>query len=226
MKNIAVITYNVNHLKTQQIILNLVNYKNFNLTIFALPFKPFKKRDVFFAHRPSQLSGALPKDLAEYYGLKFIEVSQDTDIPSGFDSYLVTGAGILSKEFVFNKKIINGHPGIIPAVRGLDAFKWSILNNEPLGNTLHYIDAEVDSGEIITIIPTPIFSDDTIEKVACRHYDIEISMLSNFDIHIKNPQNSYRKIEEKIPKMRMKKEQEKEMVAHFDSYLEKMMKLK
>ena len=71
------------------------------------------------------------------------------------------GAGILSKECVENKKIINSHPGIIPASRGLDSFKWAIYENKPLGVSLHCIDKEVDSGEIISIIPTTVYKTET-----------------------------------------------------------------
>ena len=41
-----------------------------------------------------------------------------------------------------------------------------------------FIDKEIDMGTILTIKKTPIFSDDTIEMVARRHYELEINMLS------------------------------------------------
>ena len=40
----------------------------------------------------------------------------------GCDYYIVAGAGILSKECLKGKRVLNGHPGIIPLVKGLDAF--------------------------------------------------------------------------------------------------------
>ena len=32
---------------------------------------------------------------------------------------------------------------------GLDSLKWAIYFNQPLGNTLHFVDSSIDDGEII-----------------------------------------------------------------------------
>jgi phosphoribosylglycinamide formyltransferase-1 len=101
--------------------------------------------------------------------------------------------------FVRGKKIINCHPGILPAVRGLDAFKWTIYEMKPLGVTLHYIDEEVDSGEIISVIPTPIFITDDLETLARRHYENEIYVLSNFEEYLNRPVNPFLGIESGAP---------------------------
>ena len=43
------------------------------------------------------------------------------------DFFIITGAGILDVSFAEGKPIAC-HPGIIPTNRGLDSFKWAILN--------------------------------------------------------------------------------------------------
>jgi len=50
----------------------------------------------------------------------------------------------------FPKKIINIHPSLLPKYKGLNAIKQAIDNNDnELGATIHYVDAGMDTGEII-----------------------------------------------------------------------------
>ena len=59
---------------------------------------------------------------------------------------------ILSKDFLSNwyKKIINIHPSILPAFRGLNAVKKALEKKvKYTGCTIHYVDKGIDSGEII-----------------------------------------------------------------------------
>ena len=62
---------------------------------------------------------------------------------------LIGGAGILPKEIIDNVNIINSHPAYLPSVRGLDALKWAIYNDMPIGVTSHIISEEADSGFLI-----------------------------------------------------------------------------
>jgi phosphoribosylglycinamide formyltransferase-1 len=134
--------------------------------------------------------------------------------------YLVLGAGILPKEVVSNKKILNCHPGIIPIARGLDAFKWSILELKPLGVTLHFLTEKVDYGPIIARIRTPIFESDSLESLARRHYELEIKVMSNFYKYLEKPVDDFKEqeLEEAPPKKRMSFEQEIKMISNFSKY--------
>jgi len=219
IKTIGLITYHFPHLKTEQIIENLLpRYKN--LKIYALPFKYRKEREVFFNHRPDQTIAVAPEVIAKKHNLDYVICENDLDIDNSCDIYLVLGAGILSKECVENKKIINAHPGIIPASRGLDSFKWAIYENKPLGVSLHYIDKEVDAGDIISVIPTEIYETDSLETLSRRHYENEVKMLSNFDYYLQNPINNFKNIKIGEAKMRMKIEIEVKMARIFDEYIE------
>ena len=107
--------------------------------------------------------------------------------------FIITGAIILDKEIIGNKKIINVHPGIIPTTRGLDSFKWAIYNLDPLGITLHYIDQRVDSGEVLRVFNTPVYLSDTLQTLARRHY----IYLSNFYKYLKKV--NYKTLKKKMP---------------------------
>ena len=87
---------------------------------------------------------------------------------------------------------------------------------DDLGITMHFIDNEVDKGTILVIKKTPIFSDDTIEMVARRHYELEINMLSLVSSFIDSRETS--NALDKPAKMRMPFNTEKLMLKNFLSW--------
>src|SRR3990167_5311279 len=66
---------------------------------------------------------------------------------------LVFGSGILREGIIeaFAGKIINLHLGLSPYYRGSGTNFWPLVNGEPeyVGATIHYLDAGIDSGDII-----------------------------------------------------------------------------
>jgi len=166
---IGLITYQAPHLKTEQVFHRIVD-RGLDLRFYAIPFAPRKARSPLLDHRPDQASAASPRELALRHGIPYKACASDLEIDGSCDLYLVLGAGILSAGCVAGKRILNAHPGIIPAVRGLDAFKWAVLEGRPLGNTLHFIDAGVDAGEIVSVVATPVYASDTPATLARRHY--------------------------------------------------------
>jgi len=217
---LAIITYDTNHLKTEQVI-NNISFKKFDISIFALKFTQRKSRETLFSHRPKQSLGQNPLKLSRFFNYPYTVVNDDTEIPAGYDYYLILGAGILSGQFISGKRVINCHPGIIPNCRGLDSFKWSIFYNRPLGITLHYIDEKVDSGELIAVIPTPVYIEDSLESLAKRHYEMEIGLISNFDHYLKKKVNFFKEIEVTEPKMRMPLIEEEKLNNKFKEFLAK-----
>src|SRR5918994_156097 len=137
VRDVALITYHCPHLKTEQVLQGLLR-KTYRFSVYALPFKARTKRSPLFQHRPEQSDAAAPDVIARKHGIPYVVCGSDRDIPSSADIYLILGAGILSPECVAGKRVVNCHPGIIPASRGLDSFKWAIHEMKPLGITLHY----------------------------------------------------------------------------------------
>jgi phosphoribosylglycinamide formyltransferase 1 len=225
---LAIITYEHAHLKTEQIVHRFL-LKNrlkigreLDLILLALPFSSRPSRTVLLAHRPDQEKSVSTRELAARHRLKFLPCTYDS-IPDIADFYLIAGAGIFSAKAIGKKKIINVHPGIIPSARGLDAFKWSILDDVPLGVTLHYIDAEVDAGEIIAIVETPIFLSDTLDVLARRHYELELDVASEF-LNFLNGKAAGSSVTypENPSRMRMPIKTEQDMIAKFDEYKKKL----
>lgn len=219
MLKIGLISYNTNHLKSEEVFNNIIS-KKYELTVFLLPFMARKIRDVLFKHRPDQSKAQNLGLIATKNNIKVIYCKNDLDIYNGLDYYLILGAGIISKECIKGKKIINCHPGIIPSVRGLDSFKFSILNNIRLGITLHYIDENVDEGELISTFQTPVYKNDTLKTLAKRHYENEIRILSNFEEFINNNQFLKETFEKLPATRRMSKELEEMMLLRAKEYIE------
>jgi phosphoribosylglycinamide formyltransferase 1 len=69
----------------------------------------------------------------------------------------------------FPGRIINIHPSLLPAFPGLEAWKQALAAGAPeTGCTVHYVDAGMDSGEIIDQSRVPILRGDTPEDLHAR----------------------------------------------------------
>jgi methionyl-tRNA formyltransferase len=49
--------------------------------------------------------------------------------------------------------VLNAHPGQLPQYRGCSAVEWSLLNNDGLGNTIHFMNERYDEGPILRFQP-------------------------------------------------------------------------
>ncbi len=180
---IALISYNTPHRKTQDLIFSLLARGHQKLYVIATPFVQRKSFVPIFRHRPSK---AIDVELDTFCQRLNIELSvmniDDIDaflLKNSFEHIIISGAGILPENLVKNHKIINGHPGYLPKVKGLDALKWAIYKGEPIGVTTHYISEKVDEGLPIERRKIPVYCEDTFHSVAYRQYETEIEMLVN-----------------------------------------------
>ncbi len=69
----------------------------------------------------------------------------------------------------FPRRIVNIHPSLLPNFRGLEAWRQAVeAGAEKSGCTVHYVDAGVDTGEILAQSEVPVLSDDTAESLHAR----------------------------------------------------------
>jgi len=74
---------------------------------------------------------------------------------------------------------INCHAGKLPFYRGRNVINWAIINNEKeIGLTIHYVDEEIDTGDIILQRSLPIDWQDTYASVLVKVEDAFPELLS------------------------------------------------
>lgn len=69
----------------------------------------------------------------------------------------------------FPRRIINIHPSLLPAFPGLEAWRQALAAGvRETGCTVHYVDAGMDSGEVIAQRAVPVLDGDTPETLHAR----------------------------------------------------------
>jgi hypothetical protein len=72
---------------------------------------------------------------------------------------------------------INAHYGLLPAYRGMNVTEWSVLRGDPVGVTIHLVDAGVDTGAILLQEEIPIAAGDTFASLRRKHRDVAARLL-------------------------------------------------
>jgi phosphoribosylglycinamide formyltransferase-1 len=69
----------------------------------------------------------------------------------------------------FPRRIINIHPSLLPKFPGIESWKQALEAGEKItGCSVHYVDAGIDSGEIIAQRKVPVLPGDTPESLHAR----------------------------------------------------------
>jgi len=104
-----------------------------------------------------------------------IDLNADLIVLAGFMK-------ILSNTFInsFDSKIINLHPSLLPSFQGANAIQqaWD-AGVKITGCTIHWVNAQVDSGKIIAQEAVQITKDDTLEILTRRIHDTEHKLLTS-----------------------------------------------
>jgi folate-dependent phosphoribosylglycinamide formyltransferase PurN len=67
------------------------------------------------------------------------------------DLIIFAGGNILRQQLLDVPRlgVLNLHLGLLPEVRGMSTPEWSLLNHVPVGITIHYVDAGIDTGPVL-----------------------------------------------------------------------------
>jgi len=69
----------------------------------------------------------------------------------------------------FPRRIINIHPSLLPQFPGLEAWTQALAAGvNETGCTVHYVDAGMDTGDVIAQSRVPVFPSDTAEQLHAR----------------------------------------------------------
>ena len=110
---------------------------------------------------------------------------------------------ILTPGFIeaFKHRILNIHPSLLPAYKGLNTYQRALDNGETHhGVSIHLVTAELDAGPIILQASYAIEAGDSIEDLQARGHQLEhrmypqvLSWLSDNSLTIKDGQIFYEK---------------------------------
>ena len=93
---------------------------------------------------------------------------------------------IIKNPSAFPAPIINVHPSLLPKYKGLHAVEQAINNKEEFtGCSVHYVNEELDGGEVIMQSEVPILPEDTIKSLTKAIQRKEYAILPAAIEHVK-----------------------------------------
>jgi methionyl-tRNA formyltransferase len=96
------------------------------------------------------------------------------------DLIVLRGCGIIKAPLlqIPRKGTINAHYGTLPKYRGMNVTEWSVLHGDPVGVTVHFVDAAIDRGAVLAFEPVPVEPGDSLAKIIDRSAAIAARLLS------------------------------------------------
>ena len=100
-----------------------------------------------------------------------------------FSPDLIVLAGfmrVIKQKFLstFNNKIINLHPSLLPSFPGLNSIKQAFEKKVKItGCTVHWVNQEIDGGEIIAQAPVRVMEGDTLLSITQKVHAAEYMLL-------------------------------------------------
>ena len=93
---------------------------------------------------------------------------------------------IIKNPSAFPAPMINVHPSLLPKYKGLHAVEQAINNREEYtGCSVHYVNEELDGGEVIMQSEVPILPEDTIKSLTKAIQRKEYAILPAAIEHVK-----------------------------------------
>ena len=157
----------------ESLVNNFINDKNNNVALLICD-----NENAFVLERARRLK--ISYELVKY--IKNEKVSSEQKIIEILFKYkidVIFLAGfmrILSPYMInkFNKPIINIHPSILPKYKGMAAIEQAYNSNDKeIGITIHYVNEEVDSGEIIIQKTIPLNREKGIDFIENEIHELE-----------------------------------------------------
>jgi methionyl-tRNA formyltransferase len=75
--------------------------------------------------------------------------------------------------------VLNLHPALLPYNRGWHTPSWAILDETPIGVTLHFMDSGIDTGDIVAQVELEIRPEDTAHTLYLRLLELEVELFKD-----------------------------------------------
>lgn len=116
--------------------------------------------------------------------------------------------------------LVQHRPSQSAAVHPRDICERYDLSCVPMENE------QIDTRNVVSAVPAPVFPSDTPETLARRHYENEIQMLVHFGEYLHHPQNHpFADITQRENTRRMKAKREQELPLRFERYKKRIWSL-
>lgn len=183
-KLITLITYDCPHRKTYDVLsrLRAIGYRNVAVLAMSMIYR--KVYRPLILHRPPICCSCDTKTLCKNFGYSYHFFQNDAEFGQYIEQnkvslFLIINAKLIHDDLLDKAIFVNSHPGYSPYTRGLDAFKWGILKNLPIGVTSYILKkgCALDVGVLIQrkqILPEKF---DTFHSLAYKIYEREIQGL-------------------------------------------------
>lgn len=183
---LVVFTYDFPHKKSHDGLLKLI-YSGFRPDlVIGAPFRELRHNSApILGVSPRGLNFPHPAEICDYFGITYEAIPHDSnqlftrlhELQPNLG--VILGARILKESIitVFQKGIINVHPGCLPHNRGLDNLKWAIIDQLPQAVSTHLINSKIDLGELIEISMVPVYEDDSFIEIFIRIQNYELESL-------------------------------------------------
>ncbi|HVT38303.1 MAG TPA: formyltransferase family protein [Gemmatimonadaceae bacterium] len=91
------------------------------------------------------------------------------------------GAGILRRDLLMVPRIgtLNAHMGVLPRYRGMNVAEWAALEGGPVGCSVHFIDAGIDTGPVLAIRQVDPRSTRSVEELRALVDEQQITLLGD-----------------------------------------------
>ena len=136
--------------------------------------------------------GALKR--AAKFGINhcYVNAKDEEEMIKLFEAYrvdLIVLAGymrIIKNPSAFPAPMINVHPSLLPKYKGLHAVEQAMESGDKVtGCTIHYVNEELDGGDIILQGEVPILPEDTVESLTKAIQRKEYALLPLAIEHVK-----------------------------------------
>ena len=163
-----------------------------NGTNFENIVRSVTKHEVVMMIHNKKECGAIKR--AAKFGINhcYVNAKEEEQMIKLFETWrvdLIVLAGymrVIKNPAAFPAPIINVHPSLLPKYKGLNVVERAMeAGDKETGCTVHYVNEELDGGEIILQGKVPILPEDTVESLTKAIQRMEYGILPTAIEHVK-----------------------------------------
>jgi folate-dependent phosphoribosylglycinamide formyltransferase PurN len=182
---VAVLAYNFSHRKTKDILTILNSHNIKNVLVIAAPKVKLKHNSSKKLSLVKNQEFLHPRKLCKQFKFSYEVCEHDNfakikelTLREKSNLAIISGARIIKQNILdlFKYRVINYHPGALPETSGLDSFYWMIKKNIRPSVSAHFINRQVDSGDLIQELILKINPKFSVEDVKEALYSEQLNL--------------------------------------------------